>query len=305
MKVRQFERLLKKLACKSRARLLILWNRGLGDVPLGLYPLLHRIRSFIPNTSVTFLTRPDLEMTFQMLPSISVLSCPHWKRAQPVDMEETLAYHHLRPGDFDLIFEKPDPSRWCTCEIGTLTPKLTWQHEWDELADRFSLADDKRYLGVHIDTETGIYYGYEKNWPKTYAKALFAHIRNTSFQRIPILLFGLRKHDSFDASEVIDLRGKTSVIEMLAIIKTRCCMLLAPDSGVLSLVYYVAADFPLRIVSLWADPRQGVLRQNVLSPNKLLTHKPLIGSGKHPATIFPQEVYHALFRSVSNARPSF
>ena len=64
--------------------------------------------------------------------------------------------------------------------------------------------------------------------------------------------------------------------QMLSIIKNCCSHLVVPDSGVLSLTYFIDQSFPLTIVSLWADPLQGVLKQNVASPNPLLVHHPLI-----------------------------
>jgi hypothetical protein len=63
---------------------------------------------------------------------------------------------------------------------------------------------------------------------------------------------------------------------MLALIKNCCSHLVVPDSGVLSLTYFIDQSFPLTIVSLWADPLQGVLKQNVVSPNPVLVHHPLI-----------------------------
>ena len=52
-------------------------------------------------------------------------------------------------------------------------------------------------------------------------------------------------------------------------------MLIAPDSGVLTMTYYLDVQTPLDVISLWADPRQGVLKRDVASPNSLLRHRPL------------------------------
>ena len=73
-------------------------------------------------------------------------------------------------------------------------------------------------------------------------------------------------------------RGQTSLLEMLAIVKNRCRVLVAPDSGVLTMAYCLDCAFPLTVVSLWSDPRPGVLKQDVASPNPLLRHVPLIGA---------------------------
>jgi hypothetical protein len=50
------------------------------------------------------------------------------------------------------------------------------------------------------------------------------------------------------------------------------------------------------VVSLWADPKQGVLRQRVASPNQKLEHIPLVGKKENIATIPPKDVLEALFR---------
>ena len=58
-------------------------------------------------------------------------------------------------------------------------------------------------------------------------------------------------------------------------IRAKCRILVAPDSGVLTAAYYLDDDFPLELVSLWSDPRQGVLKQDCASPNRYLRHTPL------------------------------
>ena len=89
---------------------------------------------------------------------------------------------------------------------------------------------------------------------------------------------------------LIDLRGETTLHEMLSIIKNRCSYLIAPDSGVLSLTYYIDVTFPLKVISLWADPKQGILKQNVASPNPELVHAPLIGKKGDISSITVDEV---------------
>ncbi|NRA89707.1 MAG: hypothetical protein HRU43_00980, partial [Simkaniaceae bacterium] len=59
--------------------------------------------------------------------------------------------------------------------------------------------------------------------------------------------------------------------------------------------YYVDASYPIRVVSLWADPKQGVLRQKVDSPNPEFAHIPLVGKNQNVANISTDEVYHSLF----------
>lgn len=58
------DRLLKKAAKNNQKKFLLAWNRGLGDIPLGLYAIIYRIREFIPDCSITFLTRPKMGVCF-------------------------------------------------------------------------------------------------------------------------------------------------------------------------------------------------------------------------------------------------
>ena len=161
--VNPFDSLLKRAQEKSARRFLICWNRGLGDIPLGLYALTYRIRHYIPHAEVTFATRSDLSDGFSMLAGVSTLVDPEWKRGMSFDLPKTLKKAGLSLEDFDVILEHPDPTRWLMWQLGKLTPKLSWNAEWDKLCERFPLDPERAYVGVHVQTETS--YAYEKNWP--------------------------------------------------------------------------------------------------------------------------------------------
>ncbi|MBI3211387.1 MAG: hypothetical protein HYZ47_01715 [Simkania negevensis] len=163
----------------------------------------------------------------------------------------------------------------------------------NSLSEQYGLDREKTYIGAHVQTETGDYYKYEKNWDLSYWRDLFRRVGEE--KKGTILLFGLKDDLPFLMDHVIDLRGKTDLFQMLSIIKNYCRYLIVPDSGILSIAYYVDAEFPLRVVSLWADPRQGVLRQKVPSPNRELVHLPLIGKDEKISNITPKEAYEALF----------
>lgn len=285
--------LLRKVAKEGKSRFLIVWNRGLGDIPLGLYALVHRIRSYLPRASITFVTRKDLADLFMMLEEVKVVVSEEMIRGKPVDVEDVLKQHQLSTDMFDVVFEKPDPTRWLKWQLGTLIPHLSWNTQWDALIDKYDLDPHETYIGCHVQTETGDYYGYEKNWPLPSWRNLFKKIHENHQGKI--LLFGIKQEPAFLMEDVIDLRGKTTLFEMLSLIKNRCRYLVAPDSGVLSVTYYVNAPYPVRVVSLWADPRQGILRQKVGSPNPLLTHLPLHGKNGQLANITVDRVYDTLF----------
>jgi hypothetical protein len=60
------------------------------------------------------------------------------------------------------------------------------------------------------------------------------------------------------------------------------------------MTYYLNSPFKLNVVSLWADPKQGVLKQQVQSPNPLLQHIPLIAKHKDICNISVKQVIKTL-----------
>ena len=286
-----FDQQLREARAEEKKRFLLCWNRGLGDIPLGLYALNTRIRFFIPDADITYVTRSDLADGFKMLERVSIIEDPTWKRRVMFDLDASLSRAGKKRADFDVVVEHPNPSRWLLWQLKKLTPRLQWDPAWDRLSERFGLSAEKKYIGVHVQTETQ--YGYEKNWPVDYWRSFFERV--ASLQNVDILLFGFGSGAHFLGSHIHDMRGKTSLFEMLSLIKNHCRYLLVPDSGVLSMTYYIDAPFPIDIVSLWADPRQGVLKQGVASPNLKLVHRPLIAKKENLSTISVETVMQALF----------
>lgn len=288
----EFDSILKKARKRGKKRILAIWNRGLGDIPLGLYALVHRVRAFIPDSEITFLTRPDLFEAFSLLEGVQAIEVPWWERGRPVDVEETLRRLEIREDTFDLVLERINPTKWFPWQIGYLIPRLRWKERYDILWRRFSLDESISYIGAHISTETRQFYGYRKDWPLERWRELFKTICNEDVRAI---MFGLKK-DGFENDNpfVIDLRGETGLIEVLSIIKNCCKALVAPDGGILSMVYYLDVNFPITLVSLWSDPQQGILKQAVPSPNHDLLHIPLIGMDKDITNIGLDDVLKAL-----------
>lgn len=285
------DRLLKKATVKKRTKILLAWNRGLGDIALGLYAIVHRIREFIPGCEITFLTRENLEDGFKLLAGVHVLVDRSWKRGKPYDVQASLSKLGLEPDSFDLIIEHPDPTYWVKWQLGTLTPKLVWNKEWDTLWKKFGLREDEHYIGVHPHTETS--YGMGRNWPVSSWQELLDKI--TQKHQAKVILFGYDKQPLFLGDDLIDLRGKTTLYELLSIIKNRCRSLIVLDSGISSMTYFLDASFPLRLVSLWGNPNMGILKQNVASPNPLLKHIPILGADEDIRRITAGEVEKALF----------
>ena len=271
------DRILKKASKNGCKSVVIPWNRGMGDIALGLYAITHRIRTFIPEAKITFITRPDLREPFQLLSGVDVIVDPSMKRGSAINLS-SLPPH-------DLILENADPSHWVAWQRGTLVPKMEWNRSWDDLYARFHLPEGS--IGAHVNCETNYY--FERNWPAKKWQELFSTLEK------PIILFGLKKEPIFKHPHLFDLRGETSPLEILSIIKNRCTALIAPDSGVLGLTYFLNTPFALKLVSLWADPNHGILKQNVPSPNSLLEHRPVISSNRKNAALIPvEEVRRAL-----------
>jgi ADP-heptose:LPS heptosyltransferase len=278
------DQLLKKAKARGDKKILLFWNRGLGDIALGLFAIVHQIRTFIPDAQITFLTRPNLKDGFILLGGVEILVAPQLKRGDKVDVR-TL----IDPSQFDLIIENPDPTYWVKWQLGKLTPLLHWQQKWDVLCEKYDLDPNATYVGAHVQTETD--YAEWRNWPNESWAALFEKITSSGKK---VLLFGFGNEPAFDLPGVIDLRGKTPLFELLSIIKNRCSALVVPDSGVSSMVYFLSVSFPIKHISLWADPNNGILKQKVASPNPQLKAIPLIGKDKNIRNITVEEVYAQL-----------
>lgn len=283
--------LLKRAQKQNQTAFLIAWNRGLGDIPLGLYAIVHQIRTYVPQASITFLTRENLKDGFELLEA-NILIAPEWKRHLPINVMQTLKDLKISEARFNVIIEKPDPTYWVKWQRGCLTPKLNWKAEWDNLYRRLGLDPDVHYIGAHVQTETQ--YATWRNWPDAYWEALFKRTL-ISHPESKFLLFGFEKKPVFDHPNVIDLRGETTLFELLSIIKNCCKAMIVLDSGISAMTYYLNTYFPIRFISLWGDTNMGILKQNVSSPNSGLIHIPLKGAGKDITQISPEDVERVLY----------
>lgn len=286
-----FFQLLKTAKVENKSRFLILWNRGLGDIPLGLYALVSKIKEQLPKAEITFVTRQDLAEGFKLLDGVHTYVHPNLKRSTAKSLGKLMEDLGLFPSDYDYMIEKIDADRWLSWQIGEITPKLSWDNAYDLLSEKFGLKG-QNYIGVHVSSETDKFYGYDKNWPKGHFEKLFQEIK--IYKDYKILLFGFEKNETFPGDHIIDLRGQTKLLEVLSLMKNQCSHFIAPDSGLLSFSYYINTAFPIKMVSLWSDPKQGVLRQKVASPNPLYKHTPLVGLKGDVKNISVQEVLKAL-----------
>lgn len=266
----------------------VVWNRGLGDVPLGLAAFVHLFENIASGKNLVFITRSDLQEVFQMLHP-NVLISKKMKRGQKSTQKELEEELGIQIKDDDLFIDWLDPTRQLAWQIGNYVPRLFWKKEYDLLSHKFSLNGEKPIIAMHIDSETGHLYSYEKNWPhKAWEKLIALLLENLDCE---ILLFGIKPTHTKLPDRVHDLRGKTTLLEVLSLLKNSVDLFIAPDSGILSAVYYVDAQYPLQTISLWADPLQGILRQKVASPNSLFSHMPMLSPNGDLNALLPEKVF--------------
>ena len=70
----------------------------------------------------------------------------------------------------------------------------------------------------------------------------------------------------------------------------------------LTAVYYLDDAFPVDVISLWSDPRQGILKQGCASPNPMLRHVAIEGAREDVRNITVDAVASALEAALAGAR---
>ncbi len=276
------------------------WNRGLGDIALGLVPLFARIRARFPGSRIVLVTRPDLADMAALAAVDDVVVVAGLARDQPLDPLRVARAQGIAFQGAPAVFADPDPTRWLDGKRTTFPPRLAWSPSLDALAARFEIADRGGIIiGAHVNSETAQYYGYIKDWPDASWRELIA--RFPAERGVHWILFGNAPSSSFDCANVTDLRGRTTLLELLAVVRVRCRILLAPDSGILTAVYYLDGEQPLDVISLWSDPRQGILKQGCVSPNPALHHQALVGDRDDVRSLRVAEVEDALAAGIAAA----
>ena len=272
----EFDRILRAAARDGRREFVFAWNRGLGDIALGLVPLFARIRSRIRDSRILVFTRADLAEAFSLTGVDAIHIVPGMMRGTPVDIAAAASGLGVALPASSIAFPDPDPTRWLDGRRREYPPSLRWDPRWNAQADALVPPfPGTVVIGAHVNSETAQHYGYVKDWPAAAWQALFARFPDS--RNVRWILFGNAKTPAFAQDNVLDVRGQTSFLALLAIIRKHCRILVAPDSGVLTAAYYLDDDFALDVISLWSDPRQGILKQGCPSPNPRLRHLALRG----------------------------
>ncbi|CAG0964815.1 hypothetical protein BURK1_00907 [Burkholderiales bacterium] len=288
-----YERALALAARERRRRVVYFWNRGLGDIALGLVPMFARAAARLPGASIEVVTRADLAEAFRLTDARAVHVVPGLSRGEPVTAAEACARLPADPRAGSLAVDAPDPTRWLAAARRPAPPRFRWDPAHDALAARFVDPGDPRpWIAVHASTETAQHYRYVKDWSAGAWSALFREAARR--HDIRFVLLGHGREPALEGENVIDLRGRTGLLELLALVRMRCAALIAPDGGILNAVYFLDAAFPITVVSLWSDPRQGLLKTRAASPNPGLVHVPLIGEGNDVRAIAPADALAAL-----------
>jgi hypothetical protein len=288
-----FDRALRAARHRGAHDYVFCWNRGLGDIALGLAPLFARIRAQDADSRIIVFTRGDLVEMFALAGVDDLHVVAGLQRGMAIDPEVAAAQACVVLSASALVFADPDPTQWLDGRRQEDCPSLRWDPAWNARADRLLPAiSGEIVIGAHVSSETAQYYGYAKDWPATAWQDLFARFPAT--RKVRWVLFGNAPTTPFRQSNLEDLRGRTTLLDLLALIRTRCRVLVAPDSGILTAAFYLAEDFPLDIVSLWSDPRQGVLKQGCPSPNRQLHHAALQGRDEDVRNLSVADVERAV-----------
>ena len=162
----ELDRILERAVRSGARRFLVFWNRGLGDIALGLYALFARIREAVPAAEIAVLTRQDLAEAFALFDVQRVIVDPRLERGERDGVCERDRAAGVKASDFDVVLDRPDPTGWLASQHGTVVPRLAWKPEHDALAARFPLGDGRLLVGAHVSAETARFYGYVKDWPR-------------------------------------------------------------------------------------------------------------------------------------------
>src|SRR5205814_1904487 len=130
----EFDRALGRGQTDTRKRFLFFWNRGLGDIALGLVPLFLRIRQEFPGAKIEVVTREELRAAFELTNVHALHVVKDLQRESRVKLVDVAPALGIALDRYCAVFEYPDPNRWLEGRRTEYPPTLAWSRPWDSLA---------------------------------------------------------------------------------------------------------------------------------------------------------------------------
>src|SRR4029453_11600982 len=159
------DRAVRRAAAGPRRVFLFFWNRGLGDIALGLVPVFARVRRDVPGARIIVVTRPELKEPFALTDADAVVTIAGLARGERVTLADLRAIAGLELDRCAAVFADPDVNRWLRGRRREFPPLLRFDPAWDAFADRLApAAAGEVYVGAHVSAETRQYYSYAKDW---------------------------------------------------------------------------------------------------------------------------------------------
>ena len=262
-------------ACAPRERagrrdFVFAWNRGLGDIALGLVPLFARIRAQDPRQPHRGRhARRSGGGVRARRRGRDPRRARHWSARSPVDpSRRPMRRRASRCPLGDRVRRSRSDALARRAAAGVSAFACAGDAEWNALADDRCAAEPRR----HRDRRARELGDRAVLWLREglARRRVAGAVRAVSASRnVRWLLFGnVRATTSSRRRTSSTCAGRRRSSSCSPSIRNRCRILVAPDSGVLTAAYYLADDFPLDVISLWSDPRQGILKQGCPSPNR-------------------------------------
>src|SRR5436190_16515954 len=108
----EFDRALARAHQDTRKRFLFFWNRGLGDIALGLVPLFQRIRDEFPGARIEVVTREELRAPFELAHVDALHVVKDLQREARIDFAAVAPDLGIELDRYAACFAYPDPNRW-------------------------------------------------------------------------------------------------------------------------------------------------------------------------------------------------
>src|SRR4030095_3555432 len=153
------DRAVRRAAAGPRRDFLFFWNRGLGDIALGLVPAFARVRRDVPGARVIVVTRPELKEPVALNDADSVRTTAGLARGERVTLADLRAIAGPELDRCAAVFEDPDVNRWLLGRRHEFSPLLRRRPAWCPLSDRVApAAAGGVYVGAHVSAEKTQYY---------------------------------------------------------------------------------------------------------------------------------------------------